>query len=529
MPTFCAAMRFIYMNSNIYAILEKRARLHPERPALLRVDGYALRSLSYRELDSAVRERACRLLDAGIKTGDTVMILETMKASLYISILAVTALGARALFVDLTAGAAALEQAVSRLRPDMVVASGRGVFLLLSRQLAPVPTKLLSRVHMPGKSKSHFEPADVAPDDPAVITFTSGTGGVPKIIARSHGFLRTQFEVLAESLAIEEGAIELTCLPMFVLANLAAGATTVLSRADLTSPAKARIRTITREIEASGAGRLLASPSLVDRLAKELLVRKKSLPSLKTIHTGGGLVSTALVDRVEKALPGCDLVTVYGSSEAEPIGHIASSQVTAGDRLAMEQGAGRLVGEPATAIMIVPGKRPEEEQDPGRRQLEIAAGRPDIVTGEILVSGEHVVKGYLDPAAEKSTKVRIDGRIWHRTGDTGYLDNHGRLWLTGRIGGEGEHTTYSSSLELIALSHPGVSRAAYLGGGATTLYIEIEPGAGPPRIAIPGVRIVVVPAIPVDRRHNSKVLYSKISTAGDTGVELRAGLRTRAG
>jgi len=529
MPARFAAMRSIYMNSNIYAILEKRARLHPERPAFLRVNGYAVRSLSYRELSIAVQERACRLLDAGIKVGDTVLILETMKASLYISILAVTALGARALFVDLTGGTAALEQAVSRLRPDMVVASGRGVLLLLSRPLAPVPIKLLSRVHLPGKSRSHFEPADVAADDPAIITFTSGTGGEPKIIARSHGFLRTQFEVLAESLSIEEEAIELTCLPMFVLANLAAGATTVLSGADLTAPGKARIKTITREIEASGAGRLLASPSLVDRLAKELLVRKKSLPSLKTIHTGGGLVSTALVDRVEKALPDCDLVTVYGSSEAEPIGHIASSRVTARDRLAMEKGAGRLVGEPATDIMIVPAKTPVGNQDPGRRLLEMAAGAPDIVTGEILVSGEHVVKGYLDPAAEKSTKVRIDGRIWHRTGDTGYLDDRGRLWLTGRLGGEGEHTCFSSSLELIALAQPGVRRAAYLGGNTSTLYIEIEPGAGVPSIAIPGVRIVVVPAIPVDRRHNSKVLYKKISTNSDTSVELRTGLRTRAG
>ncbi|MGD9680723.1 MAG: AMP-binding protein [Candidatus Obscuribacterales bacterium] len=518
---------------NIYEILERRARLHPDRPAFLRVDGYAIRSLSYGELLLAVQERACRLRDTGIEAGDTVLILETMKASLYISIMAVTVLGARALFVDLTAGTAALEQAVTRLSPKMVMASGRGVLLLLSRQLAPVPIKLLSRVHLKGKSSSDFEPADPAADEPAILTFTSGTGGAPKIIARSHGFLRTQFEVLGKSLGIEEEAIELTCLPMFVLANLAAGATTVLSRADLTAPARARIKTIVREIDASGAGRLLASPCLVDRLAKELLVGKKSLPSLKTIHTGGGLVSTGLVDRVEKALPGCDLVTVYGSSEAEPIGHIASSQVSDRDRLVMERGGGRLAGEPLTEIIIVPQENQELSQDPGRLLLESATGRTDIVTGEILVSGDHVVKGYLDPDAERNTKVRIDGKVWHRTGDTGYLDHRGRLWLTGRLSREGEYTEFSSSLELIALAHPGVSRAAYLGGSDATLYIEVEPGARVPGIVLAGVRIVVVPAIPVDRRHNTKVLYNKISTAGDIRVELRVGLkgglRTRAG
>ncbi|HMO23903.1 MAG TPA: hypothetical protein PKC98_23300, partial [Candidatus Melainabacteria bacterium] len=83
---------------------------------------------------------------------------------------------------------------------------------------------------------------------PALITFTSGSCGRAKAIVRSHGFLKVQLAVLKKELAITPERIELTALPMFVLANIASGACTVLSRAGIKDPKKASVKVLEKEL-----------------------------------------------------------------------------------------------------------------------------------------------------------------------------------------------------------------------------------------------------------------------------------------
>ena len=52
--------------------------------------------------------------------------------------------------------------------------------------------------------------------------------------------------------------------------------------------------------------------------------------------------------------------------------------------------------------------------------------------GEIVVSGPHVLKGYLRGEGDRETKFKVDGETWHRTGDAGCVDQEGSLWLLGR-------------------------------------------------------------------------------------------------
>jgi acyl-CoA synthetase (AMP-forming)/AMP-acid ligase II len=59
---------------------------------------------------------------------------------------------------------------------------------------------------------------------------------------------------------------------------------------------------------------------------------------------------------------------------------------------------------------------------------------PSNMTGEIVVTGEHVLKEYLNcPEAQRVNKFSVDGVVWHRTGDAGYLDVEGYLHLMGRV------------------------------------------------------------------------------------------------
>src|SRR5690606_25872469 len=86
--------------------------------------------------------------------------------------------------------------------------------------------------------------------------------------------------------------------------------------------------------------------------------------------------------------------------------------------------------------------------------------------GELLVTGDHVQKDYFqDPAAVARNKVTgPDGRVWHRLGDLGRLDERGRIWLVGRVSDavalpDGRRL-YPIAVEAVAREVQGVRQAA---------------------------------------------------------------------
>ena len=91
------------------------------------------------------------------------------------------------------------------------------------------------------------------PDTPAIITFTSGSTGEPKAAVRTHGFLIAQHRALVESLALAPGDVDLTTLPMFLLANLASGVTSVIPDADLRAPGAIEPAPVLEQIRAIAA------------------------------------------------------------------------------------------------------------------------------------------------------------------------------------------------------------------------------------------------------------------------------------
>jgi acyl-CoA synthetase (AMP-forming)/AMP-acid ligase II len=145
---------------------------------------------------------------------------------------------------------------------------------------------------------------------------------------------------------------------------------------------------------------------------------------------------------------------------------------------------------------------------------------PHSTTGEIVVSGDHVLSGYLDGRGDAETKIRVGRRVWHRTGDAGYLDAAGRLWLLGRCAAkvDDEHgRVYPFAVECAASDVAGLRRSAFTRShGARVLVVEPDPGADSPDV-IERVRtrltwahladVLVVERIPVDARHNAKVDY----------------------
>ena len=133
-----------------------------------------------------------------------------------------------------------------------------------------------------------------------------------------------------------------------------------------------------------------------------------------------------------------------------------------------------------------------------------------LVDGEITVAGQHVNEGYLDSARDCETKIYDGDTVYHRTGDAGVLDDEGRLWLLGRHGND-INNVHPFSVESAARLWPGVVRAALVEiDGKAVLVIEGAKEnltswvtAASEQFDIVDVRHVS--AIPLDRRHRSKV------------------------
>lgn len=344
-----------------------------------------------------------------------------------------------------------------------------------------------------------------------------GSTGAPKGAVRTHGLLRAQYEALRDNLDLRPGQIDLATLPVFVLANLVAGVTTVLADADLRAPAQIDPEPVVEQIQTERPTRTTASPAVFERLMD---ADESVLDRFDRLYTGGAPVFPDLLNRMRSAAPSSEIVAVYGSTEAEPIAHVAEDEIRPEDRQRMVQGGGLLAGRPVDEVelQILPDRWGTPIGPFSRDELEAEACPPNT-PGEIVVTGPHVAPGYLDGRGDEENKFEVDGTQWHRTGDAGWLDVDGRLWLLGRFDAtvsDDRGTLYPFAVECGARLHDDVRHAA-LAQWQGRRVLVVEPTStrcGVDRQDLQDQlanvsldEIVVLSSIPLDRRHNAKVDY----------------------
>ncbi|MBV9614111.1 MAG: AMP-binding protein, partial [Ktedonobacteraceae bacterium] len=148
---------------------------------------------------------------------------------------------------------------------------------------------------------------------------------------------------------------------------------------------------------------------------------------------------------------------------------------------------------------------------------------PTHTPGEIVVSGGHVLPGYVNGRGDEETKFRVDNTIWHRTGDMGYLDTQGRLWLLGRCAAriKDQHgTLYPFTVECAISSHSAIRRSAVAAfHKQRILALELEKHAPSPDLQAIDRSVAwanfdairIYKHLPVDKRHNAKIDYPALS------------------
>jgi acyl-coenzyme A synthetase/AMP-(fatty) acid ligase len=423
-------------------------------------------------LDRAARVQGV-LQAHGLRPGDAVLVLDSPGPRLYATVMAVLAMGASIILVEPWMRLRSIDLAVRTASPTLYVANWFGWIWG-----AGVPAVRAIRQWVSARSLDRAaaaQPLRVEPVDAnttGVLTFTSGTTGVPKGVVRTHGLLLEQHQVLSRSLQLHRfKGPDLCVLPNFVLANLASGRGTLLVPPAWSATDLRRVDELTGglrpETTTCGPGFLLR------------LMRSARASSLRSIHVGGALTDCWILEEGFQRWPDAAWHSVYGSTEAEP--------VAVGDAPAAVRKS-RAAGYFQTLYL-------------GHPVPEI---RADVRDDGLWVAGPHVCPFYVGDIEANRTQKRRDGegRIWHCMGDrVGVTDpEDGGWWYQGRTSQlPGDFALEQQVYARLGSSKSFIHRAA---DGRVALVGE---GVGALADEFPGVDACVEARIYRDPRHRARI------------------------
>lgn len=508
--------------NNIVSLLDSVASRYPERPALI----FKTHSVSFAELHARVSSFAHQLVAHGLQRGQRVIIMIPMSPELYVALLGVIRCGATAVFVDPWIPIRQIASFAAFAQPSGFIGTTTShVLRLFQPQLARINLSVTTG-HCCFGIPAHYAfdallqvtapptapVAAVTPDTPALITFTSGSSGIPKGANRTHGFLCAQYQALCAELDYQDGDIDMPMFPVFALRNLAAGMTSVIPDMDFRHPARIDATRIASQIRTNNVTLLTASPPFIDRLSE-----LSDPPHLRRIWTGGAPVSNTQIEHWQKAFPQSSIELIYGSTEAEPVAHISSLE-----RLETHEQDGFCCGIP-TRLLQTRIIRICKHAISAEMLDELTCPIGEI--GELIVAGSHVCRDYFNnPDAVRENKIMMpDKTCWHRMGDTGYFDNQGRFFLTGRVHsticrhGQILHAQLVEAEVLRCL--PEAQRVAALEDHGDLLIVIQGPPIPDAHQRIDADRILfTLKPLPVDPRHNAKIDYARLKSYIQKGM-----------
>lgn len=310
-----------------------------------------------------------------------------------------------------------------------------------------------------------MEDAGRGGDDPACLFYTGGTTGRAKGVVLTHANVVLNALNTSSILGLGTDTVHLHCGPLF---HLGAGArvysTTVFAGTHVVLP-RFDAEAVLRTIAAEGVTLAVVVPAMVTALLEAPGFARHDLSSLRRLSYGAAPMPAALLAALMARLPGVGLVQSYGQTELSPVATMLRPE----DHVA---GSARL----RSAGQVVPNV-----------ELRIADADdtplPPGEVGEVKVRGPTVMPGYWNRPAETAAALRGG---WMHTGDAGFLDAEGYLFLVDRLkdmivsGGE---NVYSVEVENALHDHPAVLECAVFGvphprwGEAVHAVVVTRPGA----------------------------------------------------
>ena len=417
----------------------------------------ASRRWTYGDLRDFVNRVQMRPAGQRFEPGDSVAVLSRNTGLLMASFCA--AIGCGAVWVPMSPRWS-VEQNADYLRGIA------GDWLLYDRHYAEVvpqlvaacpsttPISIDSLLEVPGGfSAASVVPAGIqsptyspGPNDLFALIQTGGTTGSPKTVKLTHGNAAATADVVRDYFCPESSPRCLWVLPLAHAAVLGVGA--MFSRgatqfvSDYTGPNQ-----LLRDIEQYGITHIVLVPAMLLAVLRCPALHTCDWSSLVRITVGAGRMPAEELKQASEIFGG-RLSYTYGQTEALYITHFSGSEI----RRAISSSPDRLrsCGRAADPMLV------SVLDDEGN---ELSAGE----VGEIVVQGAVVTPGYLDDDPQSGTS-RNGG--WRRTGDVGYMDNEGFVFLLDRVHDmikTYSYKVYPSEVEDAIAAMPGVLEGAVFG------------------------------------------------------------------
>jgi long-chain acyl-CoA synthetase len=446
---------------NLASVIDR----HPEDAVALVAHG---RPTTYGELRDQVSRLRSGLAGLGLEPGDRIALVAANNRLFVVAYLASLSLGGVAVPLNPLSPPAEIQRELAAVDARAVVVGpaaartiahlDRTVLPHLTHVVAPLGVDVEGVVSLHDLRTTSPAPVhDRAPDDLAVLVFTSGTAGPPRAAMLTHGNLLANIDQVQSAPRGQlANDIVLGVLPMFHIyglsmvlgMSLAVGSRVVL--VERFDP-----HTALETLSSEGVTVIAGVPAMWSAWAALPGPLPGSFSAVR-LATSGAAPLDPLVRRTVRERFDVTVTEGYGLTEASPA-------VTTGLGIDAPDGS---IGVPLPGVEL--------------RLVDVGSGDDALVgdPGEIWVRGANVFAGYWDDPEASSNALDADG--WLRTGDVGVVDDQGFLYLVDRakdliiVSG---FNVYPAEVEEVLVAHPGVAEAAVIGvphphtGEAVTAHV----------------------------------------------------------
>ncbi|MAU08640.1 MAG: o-succinylbenzoate--CoA ligase [Anaerolineaceae bacterium] len=416
--------------------LTARAQATPDKVALITNPGDGAHELTFAQLAGQVRQMARQWIAAGIEPGQRVAVLAITWPLTVVQLFTAMRLDCVLVPINIRLTLDEIDQQLRLAECDWLLPYGLtdtlGGLHERGHKIAnlDVQRKVAKKVTLPDH--------DIDLSEPLAIIHTSGTSGTPKGAVLTYGNFYQSAMASAYRLGVLPEDRWLCVLPLYHVGGLSILIRSVLYGTAVDLVEKFDVDAINRKLTEEPITLVSLVPTMLYRL-----LEARTQPwndQLRLVLLGGAAPSAELLQRCHDE--GVPVATTYGLTEA------ASQVATAGPELARRKPG--TVGKPLLFTQVKVVKETGGEAKPGDY-------------GEVLVSGPTVMQGYYNnpDATDKTLK-----NGWLHTGDIGYLDDDGDLFLVQRrsdlivTGGE---NVYPVEVEAVLRGHPAIKEVAVTG------------------------------------------------------------------
>ncbi len=302
-----------------------------------------------------------------------------------------------------------------------------------------------------------------SPDDDVIQLYTSGTTGLPKGVQLTEASYATVFDSASRTWAhFEPSDWVLVVMPLFHVAGTNMGLLGLYQGAHCVVMREADPGRVLQLLEQHKVRQVLLVPALINMVLQHPACAESDLSSMEKLYYGASPISEEVLRRAQARF-GCGLTQLYGLTETNGLGTNLTPE-------AHEEGRLRACGKPSLGVEI---RVRAEDRDAGVGEV-----------GEVQIRSAAVMKGYWN--RPDATAAAIDADGWFATGDAGYVDADGYLYIHDRVkdmivsGGE---NVYPAEVENALFSHPAIADAAVIGvpderwGEAVKAIVVLKDGA----------------------------------------------------